>query len=435
MAMSKRNEIWKTGWLWVVCSLLSCNPAIGAEGPTGRVAENAVGSINEMPALEAQRVETVEKKGTNGFYVISDIRPVGTGSLRGKFCIAGRGSLPTARDTNERPGKDVLLEWIYPQQQGSVLNMLKTKVGVMFQRADVDYSSIHAAGAVWQTIPRLFDREKFEPLCGVALAEGLRLGALYEGDGNLVFDYVRAGDLVVLLPAGTAGSIHRFVGEVAIGRYVFSGENDPLNPLTFLLTRGGYVYLRGRGTVTLPDGETVQMSSITPQVRLKTVLEPVARQHPDDRPAIASGPAPKSSVPQTINDQATLKLLCVVVRLERLGLLPSSLSPQTRKSIADHLVALHEKHGITSTTPMHSDVSMWGGLPGATRPTLFVEINKGNEIFHVEAEGWQAIKWGGGRILMDLQSLAVSFDNGAEAIVGRTQYRYLNGVWRAVSAR
>lgn len=435
MAMSKGNEIWKTGWLCAACSVLFYIPPTGAEGQTGGVGENAAGSMNEMPALEAQLVETLEKNGTKGFYVISDIRPVGAGSLRGKVCIAGRGSLPTARDTGERPGKDILLEWIYPQQQGARLNMLKTKAGVIFQHADVDYSSIQAAGAVWQTIPRLFDREKFEPLCGVELTEGLHLGALYEGDGNLMFDYVRAGEQVVLFPAGTAGSIHRFVGEVAIGRYVFAGENDPLNPLTFFLTKDGYVYLRGKGTVTLPGGEKVQMSNIAPQVRLKTVLEPVARHFPDGRAAVASGPAPQPLGPEVINDLATLKLLCVVVRLDRLGLLTAALSPQVRKTIADRLIELHARYRITSTTPIHSDVDTWGCRPGPAGPTLFVEMKKACEIIHVETEGWPLVRWGGGTMKMNLQSLAVSFDAGAEARVGRSPYRYLNGVWCATSAR
>ncbi len=433
--MRKENKSWMAGLLLVASSLLFCNLAAGAEDPIGGAGENAVNSINEVPVIEAQIVEALTKNGAKGSYVISDIRPIGASPLRGKICIAGSGKLPIAKDTSDRPGKDVVLEWIYPLRHGDGLNMLKTKAGIMFQRAGTDYSSIYSAGAVWQTIPRLFEKEKFDPLCGVALAEGVRLGSLYEGDGNLMFDYVRAGGHVVLFPAGTEGSIHRFMGEITIGRYVFASDNDPLNPLTFLLTKDGYVYIRGKGTVTLPSGEKVQLSTVAPQVHLKAVLEPTARLSSGARLVAANDPAPRPLRPDIINDLAALKLLCVVVRLDRLGLLPVALSSQMRKSLADRLVELHEKYRITSATQIHSDMRTWGCNPGSAGPTLFVEMKKGCEILRIETEGLPLVRLGGGKIQMNLQSLAISFEEGAEAVVGESKYRCQNGVWRAVTDR
>jgi hypothetical protein len=132
---------------------------------------------------------------------------------------------------------------------------------------------------------------------------------------------------------------------------------------------------------------------------------------------------------------AALKLLCVVVRLDRLGLLPVSLSLQMRKSVADRLIELHEKYHITAATKIHSDMRTWGCNPGPAGPTLFVEMPKGCEILHIEAEGLPLVRLGGGKIKMNLQSLAISFDEGAEVVLGDSKYRCLNGVWCAVLAR
>ncbi|HUT35096.1 MAG TPA: hypothetical protein VNE39_16515 [Planctomycetota bacterium] len=55
------------------------------------------------------------------------------------------------------------------------------------------------------------------------------------------------------------GSIHRFAGKVRYKGHTFNGEGDEQNRLTFLLTNEGYIYLRGKGLVTLADGEEVKL--------------------------------------------------------------------------------------------------------------------------------------------------------------------------------
>lgn len=54
--------------------------------------------------------------------------------------------------------------------------------------------------------------------------------------------------------------IHRFRGKVPIASgYVFVGEGDDLNLLTFArISNVGYLYLRGQGQVILPNGEAIK---------------------------------------------------------------------------------------------------------------------------------------------------------------------------------
>ncbi|MFW6129340.1 MAG: SPOR domain-containing protein, partial [Candidatus Aminicenantaceae bacterium] len=61
-------------------------------------------------------------------------------------------------------------------------------------------------------------------------------------------------------------SIHRFEGRVELKveapdgtykTYTFIGEGSKLNRLTFLLTEQGYVYMRGKGKVVLPNGTQI----------------------------------------------------------------------------------------------------------------------------------------------------------------------------------
>ena len=73
--------------------------------------------------------------------------------------------------------------------------------------------------------------------------------------------------------------------------------------------------------------------------------------------------------------------------------------------------------------------------PGPAGPTLFVEMQKGCEILHVETEGLPLVRLGGGRTQMNLQWSVISFEESAEAVVGEGKYRCLNGVWCAISAR
>lgn len=53
--------------------------------------------------------------------------------------------------------------------------------------------------------------------------------------------------------------IYRYDGEVKMGPYTFIGEGDKTNRLTFVFLDVGYVYLRGKGKVLLPNGQTVAL--------------------------------------------------------------------------------------------------------------------------------------------------------------------------------
>jgi len=218
--------------------------------------------VKDVPKIEQQLVESIATEGTKDRFLIPEIRPAGTGSIKGTICIAGKGSLPLSKDTAERLGEGVILEWIRPVQRGAEVNAHKGKSGMLLRNQQLDYSPTYSVGAIWERIPNLIDKDLIDPLNGVAFVPGVRLGGLYDGDGNLMFDYVKAGEQIVHFPAGTAGSIIRFVGELTVGKYVFIGNNDVLYPLTFLLTSDGFLYLRGKGQVKLPTGKMVDLGKI-----------------------------------------------------------------------------------------------------------------------------------------------------------------------------
>jgi outer membrane protein assembly factor BamD (BamD/ComL family) len=210
-----------------------------------------------IPRLETALVE--ELNGKKDLFMIPKIRPVGTGKVKGKICIAGSGSLPVARNMEERLGEGVVLGAIMPIGRGSSVNLTTGQQGIIIRGKKVDFSTaMYSVGAIWKNVPSLIEKEKIDPFYGVAFAPGIRLGALYEGDGNLALDYVEADGTLILFPGGTAGSIHRLVGEIKIGKYVFVGENDVLYPFTFLLQPDGYVYLRGKGKVIDVEGKEIK---------------------------------------------------------------------------------------------------------------------------------------------------------------------------------
>src|SRR3972149_5200553 len=192
--------------------------------------EEAIERPEQVPAVEDKLVAAATKRGTKGFFVIKEIYAIGTGHIKGKICIAGKGSLPVAKDAKERLGEGVVLEWITPIKRGAEINLQKGRAGMLLKDQKLDYSPIYSVGAVWEKIPHLIhkDKDMIDPLNGVAFVSGIRLGALYEGDGNLMFDYVKAGDQVIHFPGGTAGSIHRLVGEITMGKYKFMSEANPL---------------------------------------------------------------------------------------------------------------------------------------------------------------------------------------------------------------
>jgi hypothetical protein len=245
--------------LVLVLSLTLFNPFSQetAAGPPEAPDNSEVSSNKDVPKIEQRFVESIAMEGIRGHFLIPEIRAAGAGTIKGRICIAGKGSLPLSKDTAGRLGEGVILEWISPVNRGSEVNRSKGKSGMLLRNQQLDYSPTYSVGAIWERIPNLIDKDQIDPLNGVAFVPGVRLGGIYEGDGNLMFDYVKAGEQIVHFPGGTTGSIIRFVGEVTIGKYVFFGENDLFYPLTFLLISDGFVYLRGKGKVILPNGETV----------------------------------------------------------------------------------------------------------------------------------------------------------------------------------
>jgi hypothetical protein len=51
---------------------------------------------------------------------------------------------------------------------------------------------------------------------------------------------------------------HTLIGEVSIFNYLFKSDND--NPLQFVVDKDkGYVYVKGKGTITKPDGKIINL--------------------------------------------------------------------------------------------------------------------------------------------------------------------------------
>lgn len=55
------------------------------------------------------------------------------------------------------------------------------------------------------------------------------------------------------------GSIYRFDGQVKLDNYTFIGEGNKLNRLTFVSLTQGFVYVRGKGKVILPEGKEIKL--------------------------------------------------------------------------------------------------------------------------------------------------------------------------------
>jgi hypothetical protein len=57
------------------------------------------------------------------------------------------------------------------------------------------------------------------------------------------------------------GSKHTLIGKVKLGEYIFEADKD--NPLQFMVDKdGNYVYINGKGTVTMPDRQVIKLPMI-----------------------------------------------------------------------------------------------------------------------------------------------------------------------------
>ncbi len=53
------------------------------------------------------------------------------------------------------------------------------------------------------------------------------------------------------------GAKHTWIGKVPYSGYVF--DSDEKSPLQFKVDKSGYVYVAGKGSVTMPDGTTITL--------------------------------------------------------------------------------------------------------------------------------------------------------------------------------
>lgn len=217
--------------------------------------------------VEKNIFREIWEKGLVQRFHIPDIKPFNSTKIKGKCVLAGRGSLPEAKSCCEREGEGAFLSYIGPVVEGAEINIVLgnpkfTLKNVKFDSdpkkasfGQLDQSANFAPGAQWKLVANILKDGKVAEKKGVLFSKGLYVGALYDGDSNLVIDYIKAGSHTIICPAGTSGSIHRIMGEVMIGDYKFIGSYDPAFPLTFMLDSDyGYVYIRGRGSVIFPNG-------------------------------------------------------------------------------------------------------------------------------------------------------------------------------------
>lgn len=67
------------------------------------------------------------------------------------------------------------------------------------------------------------------------------------------------GGRLLCIPAGD-GCVHRYQGEVRLRDFTLVGDGDWSNRLTFAVIEDvGYVFLRGKGRVEMPDGRTISL--------------------------------------------------------------------------------------------------------------------------------------------------------------------------------
>lgn len=427
-------------------------PNVNRTGPAAELVEAWQG----VPEIEARLVESIARDGVADHFVIRDIRPIGSGSTKGRICIAGRGSLPLATGSRERLGEGVVLEWITPVQRGAEINVQKGRSAIIVKNQNVDANTANfSVGAIWEKLPMLIDGHTIDDMCGVAFSPGIRLGALYDRDGDLAFDYVQAGAQVIQCPAGSAGSVHRLVGDINMGPYTFHGENDPLQPLTFLLSPEGYVHLRGRGVVTLPDGKRVpldpaedrasksnepgQRSGVPPirqdlGVRSPGPAEPGRRDGQTSKPV--SDPARDADV---IHDAARIKLLLYALGPTGGGfvlqpdgrILARELPKPIVDSITKELGELLNKCNIDlAECGVHSEAVGASSAVTGGETELSLEMEEWADIITVTPEDkFPAVKLKSGSIRLKLPSMEVVFEEGAVCSVSGSKYEYRNEGW------
>lgn len=81
-------------------------------------------------------------------------------------------------------------------------------------------------------------------------------------------------------PDWFSGAEHIMMGKIALNNYVF--DSDPNYPLTFKVVKEkGYVYVSGRGTITLPDHKIIELGkndSVASWIKLSSSVDQLDRE-------------------------------------------------------------------------------------------------------------------------------------------------------------
>lgn len=229
---------------------------------------------NAIDTIESLIVDGIAKIGIQNRFVIPEILPASNSKISSKTAIIGKGSIPLMTD-DLRKIKGINIKLICPVADGSTINIV---VGSAYMETgminfitkedavtfiptynDKDINNNVAEGAIWNNIPLIIQNGKIDTIGGVGIwksgTDEIKVGSMYPSDGILVFNPIKVNGVEYLIPGGNAASIHRIIGTIRIGNYIFNGEKNPVYPLTFLLdSKYGYVYIRGKGKVTLPNG-------------------------------------------------------------------------------------------------------------------------------------------------------------------------------------
>ncbi|MGA2865048.1 MAG: hypothetical protein ABSF95_11250 [Verrucomicrobiota bacterium] len=419
-----------------------------------------VQSVKDVPKIEQKLVESIATEGAKDRFLIQQIRPAGTGTIKGTICIAGKGSLPLSKDTAERLGEGVILEWIHPVQRGAEVNAEKGKSGMLLRNQQLDYSPTYSVGALWERIPNLVDKDRIDPLNGVAFVPGVRLGGLYDGDGNLMFDYLKAGEQIVHFPAGTTGSIIRFVGEITVGKYVFIGENDVLYPLTFLLTSDGFVYLRGKGKVALPTGKMVDPGKTTESST--ATLSRLSNQQAIAGSGTRSGTGQHSATSdlagakpsdnpsrdiEIIQDATRIKLIGLAMAPRTPGIASADLQPNGSiimrppswagkfddilSKTRDALFSKYELDPQTCKIHSAGRLDHIGTRQEGNDTLVYMDMDEWSDIITVTPPSTKLlpVKLKSGLMTLRLPAMDVAFEEGAVCSVNGNRYVHRNGRW------
>lgn len=214
-------------------------------------------------------------------------------------------------------------------------------------------------------------------------------------------------------------------------------DQRPMAAYVLVLTEGAKLLSKDRGDNAQGHKEGVQPTG----EKVNLLLADVKASPPptDSTPPPSQTPAqtalPRIAGSRTIEDIAKLKLIYGIVGLDQQGVLGITIPTEQRKSLMDLLSKLQDKYGITPSTKLSSDSE---GVNSGNSPSgsyFSMRMKPWSEILRVDQGALPDVKLSGGKMELNLNSLAVSFDEKAEATVDGSKYRYANGVWVEVKSK